>query len=137
MDKIIPWNRLLRRITPYYYNNTTGRPPYELLLMLKIHCLQQWYALSDESAEEAIHDRLSFQKFLQIDPLQHSIPDETTILAFRHFLEEHHLGEKIFTEINIYLGEKGLLLRGGTITDATIVSAPSSTNNKSTKGIPK
>lgn len=137
MNSIIPWNRLLQKVKPHYYDNTTGRPPYDLLLMLKIHCLQQWYALSDKSAEEAIHDRFSFQKFLQLDPFQHSIPDETTILTFRHFLEEHQLGEKIFMEINIFLGEKGLLLRAGTITDATFVSAPSSTKNKAQKRDPE
>ena len=105
--------------------------------MIKIHCLQQWYALSDESAEEAIYDRHSFQKFLQIDPFQQSIPDETTILTFRHLLEERHLGEKIFTEINLYLGEKGLLLRSGTITDATFISAPAAQKIRTKKEIPK
>lgn len=137
MDRIVPWDRLTRMISPCYYDSKTGRPPYDLLLMIKIHCLQQWYALSDESAEEAIYDRHSFQKFLQIDPFQQSIPDETTILTFRHLLEERHLGEKIFTEINLYLGEKGLLLRSGTITDATFISAPSSTKNQDKKRDPE
>jgi IS5 family transposase len=137
MTNIIPWDRLLNKLKPHYYNNKIGRPAYDPLLMMKIHCLQQWYALSDKQAEEAIYDRFSFQKFLNLDPLQHSIPDETTILNFRHFLEENHLGEKIFMEINIYLGERGLLLRTGTITDATFVSASSSTKNKEQKRDPE
>jgi IS5 family transposase len=137
MNLIIPWERLVKIMVPYYSNNKVGRPSYPLILMIKIHCLQQWYALCDKSVEEAIYDRFSFQKFLEIDPLQHTIPDETTILNFRHFLEENHLGEQLFLEINMYLGEKGLLLRTGTITDATFVSAPSSTKNKEQKRDPE
>ena len=137
MNTIIPWERLIRKIKPHYYNSQTGCPPYDLLLMIKIHCLQQWYALADKSIEEAIYDRFSFQKFLDLDPLQHPVPDETTILTFRHLLEEHHLGEKLFLEINMYLGEQGLLLKTRTITDATFVSASSSTKNETKKRDPE
>ena len=95
--------------------------------MLRILCLQQWFNLSDPGVEEAIYDRNSFQKFLKPDILSSSVPDETTILKFRHCLETHQLFEKIFNDINCHLEEKGLLMREGTIVDATLIAAPSST----------
>lgn len=109
----------------------------ELLMMLKIYFLQQWYALSDPSAEEALYDRNSFQKFLGIDLLSQHIPDETTILNFRHLLEEHKLQERFFEAVNELLTSKGLLMREGTIVDATIIAAPSSTKNKEQKRDPE
>lgn len=109
----------------------------ELILMLKIYFLQQWYALSDPSAEEAIYDRNSFQKFLDIDLLSHRVPDETTILNFRHLLEEHKLQERFFAAVNEVLEKKGLLMKEGTIVDATIIAAPSSTKNKGQKRDPE
>ena len=95
--------------------------------MLRILCLQQWFNFSDPGVEEAIYDCNSFQKFLKPDILSSSVPDETTILKFRHCLETHQLFEKIFNDINCHLEEKGLLMREGTIVDATLIAAPSST----------
>ncbi|MFW9876496.1 MAG: IS5 family transposase [Candidatus Thorarchaeota archaeon] len=137
MDKIIPWQKLINIIEPYYPKAGNGRPPMNLLLMIKIHCLQQWYNLSDPGMEEAVYDRLSFQKFLGLDLFEDKVPDETTILNFRHLLEEHDLSEIIFSSISDYLNEKGLFMKKGTIVDATIVSSPSSTKNKKKKRDPE
>lgn len=130
MEKIIPWSKFSDEIEPYYQEKETGRKRMELIMMLKIYFLQQWYALSDPAAEEAIYDRNSFQKFLEIDLLSHKVPDETTILNFRHLLEEHKLQERFFEAVNRMLTEKGLLMKEGTIVDATIIAAPPSTKNK-------
>ena len=96
MNQVVPWENIIDLINPYYHKNKTGRPAYDLSLMIKIHCLQQWYNLADLSLEEAIYDRRSFSTFLKIDLMNDRIPDETTILNFRHLLEEHDLQEKIF-----------------------------------------
>ncbi len=133
MRQVIPWEKITNLIQPYYSNNVFGRKPKSLLLMLRIYCLQQWYQLSDPGMEESIYDRISFQKFLELDLLQDSVPDETTILNFRHLLEENDLTHKIFALISNYLADKGLLLREGTIVDATIISSPTSTKNKEGK----
>ena len=101
--------------------------------MLRILCLQQWFSLSDPGVEEVIYDRNSFQKFLKLALLSSPVPDETTILKFRHCLEKHQLFEKIFSEINRHLDEKGLLMKAGTIVDAILIAAPSSTKNKTKK----
>jgi len=137
MDNVIPWNELIALIAPFYPKAGNGRRPIDLLLMIRIYCLQLWYNLSDPGTEEAIYDRLSFQKFLRIDLMLDRIPDETTILKFRHLLEEHQLTEKIFCSVNSYLKEKGLLMKKGTIVDATIVIAPSSTKNREKKRDPE
>jgi len=137
MKAIVPWKRLLKTIKPHYYNNKTGRKPMDLLLMIRIYCLQQWFNLSDPAMEEAIYDRLSFQKFLELDLMRDKVPDESTILQFRHLLEKHELTSKIFRTINRYLTEKGLLMREGTIVDATLVAAPSSTKNQEKKRDPE
>jgi len=102
-------------------------------MMLKIYFLQQWYDLSDPGMEEAIYDRNSFQKFLGIDLLGDSVPDETTILHFRHLLEKHELQERFFEVVNDLLAKRGITVRHGTITDATIIAAPPSTKNKEKK----
>ena len=136
MTKVIPWNEICHLIQPYYQENEVGRKKTDLLLLLKIHFLQQWFNLSDPAAEEAIYDRISFQKFLNID-LMDGAPDETTILNFRHLLEKHELPEKIFRLVNGLLESKGLILREGTIVDATIIAAPSSTKNKDKKRDPE
>ena len=136
MTKVIPWNEICHLIQPYYQENEVGRKKTDLLLLLKIHFLQQWFNLSDPAAEEAIYDRISFQKFLNID-LMDGAPDETTILNFRHLLEKHELPEKIFRLVNGLLESKGLILREGTIVDATIIAAPSSTKNKEGKRDPE
>lgn len=133
MKQVIPWEKITNLIKPHYSNNVFGRKPKSLLLMLQIYCLQQWYQLSDPGMEESIYDRISFQKFLELDLLQDSVPDETTILNFRHLLEENDLTHKIFALISNYLADKGLLLREGTIVDATIISSPTSTKNKEGK----
>jgi len=133
MNKIIPWTELIEIIKPFYSQKGNGRPPMDLLLMIKIHCLQQWYNLGDEAIEEAIYDRSSFQKFLNIDLMLKPIPDETTVLNFRHLLEQHNLAEKIFSHMNKFLEIKGLMMKKGTIVDATIISSPSSTKNKDGK----
>lgn len=130
MEGLIPWKRLEKKITRYYASagSTGGRPAYPLPTMLRVHCLQLFYNLSDPAMEEALYEIASMRRFagLHLD----RIPDETTILNFRHLLERHGLGKKIFSEINAHLKEKGLQLREGTILDATIIAAPSSTKNK-------
>jgi len=137
MKKIIPWQKVCDLIRPYYSTGALGRKPMPMLTMIKIYCLQQWYQLSDPAMEEAIYDRNSFQKFLELDLIESNVPDETTILHFRHLLEEQGLLEEIFNMINKYLEKKGLLLKKGTIVDATIISSPSSTKNKDKKRDPE
>lgn len=133
MKKVLPWRKVTQLIKPYYYSNKTGRPAYDLMLMVKIYCLQQWYRLGDLSMEEAIYDRRSFQNFLELDTMLDKVPDETTILNFRHLLEEHYLTKQIFYLINKMLKNKGLMMQEGTIVDATIIRSPSSTKNNDKK----
>lgn len=133
MDQVIPWYKLINAVEKRYQNNKTGRTRKETKLMLKIYFLQQWYNLSDPGAEEAIYDRNSFQKFLNMDLLSDNVPDETTILNFRHLLEENNLQEKFFKIMNKVLEKNNLIIKEGTITDATIITAPSSTKNKDRK----
>lgn len=137
MDRVMPWKQMLDAIAPFYTEKDVGRKHKELKMMLKIHFLQQWYDLSDPGMEEAIYDRNSFQKFLEIDLLAGGVPDETTILNFRHLLEEHGLQEQFLVIVNDILAERGLIVMHGTITDATIVAAPSSTKNKEKKRDPE
>lgn len=137
MDQVIPWKALCELIAPHRPEATTGRKLKSTELMLRINCLQQWYGLSDPGVEDAIKDRLSFQRFLRLDPFTDTVPDETTILNFRHLLEEHDLQEAIFEAINEHLEDKGLLMKRGTLVDATIIAAPSSTKNKSGKRDPE
>jgi IS5 family transposase len=128
---------MLSTIAPFYAEKDVGRKHKELKMMLKIHFLQQWYDLSDPGMEEAIYDRNSFQKFLELDLLGDGVPDETTILNFRHLLEEHKLQEQFLVIINDILAARGLILMHGTITDATIVAAPPSVKNKEKKRDPE
>lgn len=130
MEKVIPWEDFCKEIAPYYAEKTTGRKKMEMTMMLKIYFLQQWYNLSDPAAEEEIYDRNSFQKFLGIDLLSQKVPDETTILNFRHLLEKHKLQECFFEVVNKRLEVAGLLMKEGTIVDATIISAPPNTKNQ-------
>jgi IS5 family transposase len=130
MDQVIPWKELLQIIEQYYPRAGNGRQPMPLGRMLRIYFMQQWYGLSDPAMEDALYDIESMRRFADIDLEVDVIPDETTILHFRHLLEKHHLTEKIFEKTQQYLTEKGLLLREGTIVDATIISAPSSTKNR-------
>ena len=133
MNSVIPWNDFMVEMVPHYKESNVGRSKMNLALMLKIYFLQQWYELSDPGAEEAIYDRNSFQKFLDIDLLSDNVPDETTILNFRHLLETHKLPEKFFKIVNKILEEKDLIMKKGTSVDATIINAPSSTKNKDKK----
>lgn len=137
MRHAVPWKKICKEIKNHYYQNQTGRPAYDLLLMTKIYCLQQWYRLADLAMEEAIYDRRSFAKFLDLDLMDEKVPDETTIMRFRHLLEEHNLTPKIFEIINKMLLEKGLMMKEGTIVDATIISSPSSTKNQDKKRDPE
>ncbi|WP_395137534.1 IS5 family transposase [Schlegelella aquatica] len=131
MDQVVPWKALLALIEPHYpKSGRPGRQPYPLATMLRIHFLQQWYALSDPAMEEALYDTPVMRRFAQLGGLA-DIPDETTILNFRRLLETHGLAEKLFKQVNAHLQRKGLSLRSGTIVDATIISAPSSTKNQS------
>ena len=129
MDAVIPWQRLLGLIEPHYPRATVGRPPHALETMLRIYFLQQWFDLSDPAAEDAIYDSESMRRFARIELGDDVVPDETTILRFRHLLEKHKLQAAIFDAVNGLLGEKRLLVRTGTIVDATILAAPSSTKN--------
>ena len=130
MDKVIPWDELLQDIKKYYPKAGNGRQPMPLKRMLKVYFMQQWYKLSDPAIEDALYDSESLRRFADIDIETDVIPDETTILHFRHLLEKNELTRSIFEKTKQYLSEKGLLLREGTIVDATIISAPSSTKNR-------
>ena len=130
MDKVIPWDELLEEIKRHYPKAGNGRQPMPIKRMLKIYFMQQWYGLSDPAMEDALYDIESLRRFAEIDLGTDAIPDETTILNFRHLLEKQDLTKKIFEKTKQYLSEKGLLLRQGTIVDATIISAPSSTKNQ-------
>ena len=137
MDAIIPWPQLLEVIEPHYPKGGKGRPPLGLEKMLRIYFLQIWFNLSDPAAEEAIYDSESMRRFTRIELSEDKIPDETTILNFRHLLEEHELTKAMFEKINGLMEVKGLLLRSGTIVDATIIAAPSSTKNATEKRDPE
>lgn len=129
MDAIIPWEQLLTLIEPHYPKAGNGRPPLGLEKMLRIYFLQIWFNLSDPGAEEALYDSESMRRFAKIELAVDKVPDESTILNFRHMLEEHDLTRAMFDCINGLMESKGLLLRSGTIVDATIIAAPSSTKN--------
>ena len=118
MNQVIPWEMLCELIQPFRPTAKVGRKRKAAQLMLRIYCLQQWYNLSDPGAEDAIKDRLSFQRFLHLDPFVDAVPDETTILNFRHLLEKNDLQEMIFKAINQHLEDKGLLMKRGTLVDA-------------------
>ena len=136
MDQLIPWKRLEKKIRPYYPKNGQGRQPYRMSTMLRIHCMQLFYNLSDPAMEDALYEIESMRRFAGLR-LSDRLPDETTILNFRHLLERHNLGKKLFDEVNRHLRSEGLALREGSIVDATIISAPTSTKNKSGKRDPE
>jgi len=129
MDAVIPWARLLALIEPHYPKAGRGRQPLGAEKMLRIYFLQQWFNLSDPQAEDAIYDSESMRRFARIELGDDVIPDETTILRFRHLLEQHQLTATMFEAIKGLLTERRLLLKAGTIVDATIIAAPSSTKN--------
>jgi len=131
MESVVPWKELAAVIEPHYPRTTSagGRPPAGLERMLRIHCLQLWFDLSDPAVEEALYDSRAMRAFVGIDLGREPVPDETTVMRFRHLLEEHKLGAKIFEEVGRVLLKRGLRLSKGTIVDATIIAAPSSTKN--------
>ena len=130
MDAVMPWDRLLELIRPHYYAPSgQGRKPHDLEPLLRIYFLQQWFDLSDPAAEDAIYDSESMRRFARVELGDDKVPDESTILRFRHLLEKHRLTEGIFDIVKDLLVEKRLTLRSGTIVDATIIAAPSSTKN--------
>jgi IS5 family transposase len=134
MDQVVPWSRLVALIEPYYPKaQGRGQPPKPLEMMLRIYFLQQWYSLSDPAAEESLYDMESMRRFAGIVLHEDAIPDETTILNFRHLLEKHHLTEAVFEDVREYMDEKGLFLKQGTIVDASMIAAPPSTKNKARK----
>lgn len=129
MESLIPWQRLESVIEPYYPKAGNGRRPYPLATMLRIHCMQQWYSMSDPAMEDALYEIASMRLFAGLS-LDKPIPDHSTILKFRHLLERHGLARKIFSEVSNWLTEAGVLIKEGTLMDATIIEAPSSTKNK-------
>ena len=129
MEQVVPWKALLKVIEPHYPLAGRGRRPYPLESMLRVHLMQNWFALSDPAMEEALYEIASLRSFAGL-ALSEPIPDETTILNFRHMLEESDLAEDIFKQVNALLARKGLLLKRGSIVDATIIAAPSSTKNE-------
>jgi transposase, IS5 family len=130
MDKVVPWERLVARLQPHYPKGERGRPPIGLERMLRIYFLQQWYGLADEALEDALYDSQALRRFAGVDLAREAVPDATTVLLFRHWLERHELTKALFAEVGAMLEERGLLLRRGTIVDATIIAAPPSTKNK-------
>ncbi len=130
MDRVVPWKELCALIQPAYSQGATGRPPVGLERMLRIYFLQQWFNLSDPAAEEALYDSLAMRQFVGIDLGREPAPDETTILRFRHLLESHDLGRQLFAAVSAHLQAQGLKVATGTIVDATIINAPSSTKNQ-------
>lgn len=137
MEKVVPWKPLLSLIEPYYPKAGKGRPPITMETMLRIYFLQQWYALSDPAAEEALYDMESMRRFAHLDLTSDSIPDESSILNFRRMIEDHNLGKAIFEKINAYLVDKGIRVSKGSMVDATIINAPSSTQNQAGKRDPE
>jgi IS5 family transposase len=131
MERIVPWARLIAVIEPLYpTSGRVGRQPIGMPKMLRMYCLQQWYALADEALEDALYDSQALRDFVGIDLSRESVPDATTLLKFRRLLQDNDLTRALFDEINAHLSEQGLLMRAGTIVDATIIAAPSSTKNE-------
>jgi len=129
MEQVVPWQALCDLLEPFYPRAGNGRPPVGLMKMLRLHFLQHWYNLSDPGLEEALYESESMRRFAGIDLGREAVPDETTILRFRRMLEQHDLGTRLFAEVGRILQERGLKVAGGTIVDATIIAAPSSTKN--------
>jgi IS5 family transposase len=130
MDQVIPWGPILGLIEPHYPKAGNGTQPMPMERMLRIYFMQQWFNLSDPAMEDALYDSESMRRFAQIELLDDAVPDESTILRFRHLLEQHKLTEQIFGQVRSLLESKRLLLKSGTIVDATIIDAPPSTKNE-------
>ena len=133
MDQIIPWQHWIDLIKDYYPSGKRGRPPRGIETMLRMYLMQNWFNLSDAAIEDAIYDSYAMRSFMHIDFFTEQVPDSTTLLKFRHLLEDHKIGEQIFADVNARLESAGLIMHGGTIVDATIIAAPSSTKNKEGK----
>jgi IS5 family transposase len=131
MERVVPWAELVALVEPHYPKGETGRPPVGVERMLRIYFLQQWFDLSDPAVEDALYDSLTMRNFVGIDLGREPAPDETTVCKFRHLLERHGLGRKLLQQVNGYLERHGLKIGTGTIVDATLIEAPSSTKNKS------
>ncbi len=130
MEEVIPWAKLLAVIEPHYPKGERGRRPLGLERMLRVYFLQQWYALADEALEDALYDSQALRSFARVDLAAEGVPDATTLLNLRHLLETHALCQGLFAAINADLAARGLLLREGTLVDATLIAAPPSTKNK-------
>lgn len=130
MDQIIPWTEWVEIICPYYPSGKRGRKPRGIETMLRMYLMQNWFNLSDESMEDAVYDSYAMRSFLHISFMEEQVPDATTLLKFRHLLEENKLGEKIFADVNARLDAAGLIMHGGTVVDATLIEAPASTKNR-------
>lgn len=131
MERVVPWTELVALVAPFMPEGRRGRPPFSVEAMLRIHFMQQWFNLSDPAMEEALHDVPLFRDFAGLGGWDDRLPDESTILRFRHVLEKHKLAEQILKTVNELLTAKGLMLRSGTVVDATLIAAPSSTKNNS------
>ena len=129
MERVVPWRELVSVVAPFAPEGKRGRPPFSVETMLRIHFMQQWFTLSDPAMEEALHDVPLFREFAHLSWDQR-FPDETTILRFRHLLEKHKLADEILATVNAMLQRRGLMLKAGTVVDATLIAAPSSTKNK-------
>ena len=129
MERVVPWGALVDLVAPFAPEGRRGRPPFSVETMLRIHFMQQWFTLSDPAMEEALHDVPLFRDFAGLGSWSDRLPDETTILRFRHLLEKHKLAPEILKAVNDLLTTKGLLLKAGTVVDATLIAAPSSTKN--------
>jgi IS5 family transposase len=130
MEQVVPWSKLCALVEPHYPKPGNGRPPVGVKRMLRIYFLQQWFNLSDPAVEEALYDSATLRQFAGIDLGAEPVPDETTVCKFRHLLEEHKLGEEILGTVNLHLQAKGVRITTGTIVDATLIHAPSSTKNR-------
>jgi IS5 family transposase len=138
MEQVVPWGELCALVEPFYpKNDGAGRPVIGLERMLRIHFLQHWFNLSDPAVEEALYDSHAMRRFVGIDLGREAAPDETTVCKFRHLLETHDLGAQLFEQVGAYLQDRGLKVHKGTIVDATIISAPSSTKNREQKRDPE
>ena len=131
MEKVVPWADLVALVSPYLPDGKRGRPPFSPETMLRIHFMQQWFTLSDPAMEEALHDMPVFREFAGLEGWDERLPDESTILRFRHVLEKHKLAAQILQTVNDLLSAKGVMLKGGSVVDATLIAAPSSTKNGS------
>jgi IS5 family transposase len=129
MDAAIPWATWVGLVEPFYYDGKRGRKPKPVETMLRMYLLQVWFSLSDEGVEDAVYDSYAMRKFMRLDFAVEQVPDATTLLAFRHLLEKQKLGEKLFESQNQIFEREGWIMRGGSIVDATIIAAPSSTKN--------